>query len=71
MNGLDSLPRPDPDRRYDPILVALAAEPAVLGSRIVQGLPATRPAPAILMDTLDAARLAMSIPSVVQADSAR
>jgi hypothetical protein len=25
MNGLDSLPCPDPDRRYDPILVALAA----------------------------------------------
>jgi hypothetical protein len=65
MNGLYSLPRPDLDTRYDPILLALVAERAALGSRIVEGLPATRPALTTLMD------LTMSIPSVVQADSAR
>ncbi|MGH7569771.1 MAG: vanadium-dependent haloperoxidase [Gemmatimonadales bacterium] len=69
LNGLDSLPRPDPDRRYDPILVALAAERTVLDSLFVEGLPATRAALATLTDSLEAARLALGIPSVVHTDS--
>ena len=69
LNGLDSLPRPDPDRRYDPILVALAAERAVLDSLFVEGLPATRAALATLADSLEAARLARGIPNVVRVDS--
>ena len=69
LNGLDSLPRPDPDRRYDPILVALAAERAVLDSLFVEGLPATRAALATLTDSLETARLAMGIPNAVRADS--
>jgi hypothetical protein len=69
LNGLDSLPRPDPDRRYDPILVALAAERAVLDSLFVEGLPATRAALATLTDSLEAARLVLDIPELVRADS--
>jgi hypothetical protein len=69
LNGLDSLPRPDPDKRYDPILVALAAERAVLDSVFVEGLPATRAALAALSDSLEAARLASGIPDAVPADS--
>ncbi|MGH7547758.1 MAG: vanadium-dependent haloperoxidase [Gemmatimonadales bacterium] len=69
LNGLDSLPRPDPDKRYDPILVALAAERAVLDSLFVEGLPATQAALAALMDSLEAARLVLGIQNVVRADS--
>ena len=69
LNGLDSLPRPDPNHRYDPILVALAAERAVLDSLFVEGLPATRAALATLTDSLETARLAMGIPNAVRADS--
>lgn len=69
LNGLDSLPRPDPTRRYDPILVALAAERTVLDSLFVEGLPATRAALATLTDSLATARLALGIPQGVQADS--
>jgi hypothetical protein len=69
LNGLDSLPRPDPDKRYDPILVALTAERAVLDSLFVEGLPATRAALATLADSLEAARLALGIPNTVHADS--
>lgn len=69
LNGLDSLPRPEPDRRYDPILVALATERAVLDSLFVEGLPATRAALGALADSLEAARLARGISDAVQADS--
>jgi hypothetical protein len=69
LNGLDSLPRPNPARRYDPILVALAAERAVLDSLFVEGLPATRSALATLADSLEDARIAMGIPEAVRADS--
>ncbi|MBI2073708.1 MAG: vanadium-dependent haloperoxidase [Gemmatimonadetes bacterium] len=69
LNGLDSLPRPHPDRRYDPILVALAAERAVLDSLFVEGLPATRAALATLTDSLETARLARGIPDVARVDS--
>ena len=69
LNGLDSLPRPDPDTRYDPILVALAAERAVLDSLFVEGLPATRAALATLTDSLETARVALGIPNAVRDDS--
>jgi hypothetical protein len=69
LNGLDSLPRPDSARRYDPVLVALSAERAVLDSLFVEGLPATRAALATLADSLEAARIAIGIPDVVRADS--
>ncbi len=69
LNGLDSLPRPDPARRYDPILVALASERAVLDSLFVEGLPATRAALATLTDSLEAARVALGLPDDVRADS--
>lgn len=69
LHGLDSLPRPDSGQRYDPILVALAAERAVLDSLFVEGLPATRAALATLADSLETARVALGIPSAVQAGS--
>ena len=69
LNGLDSLPRPDPSKRYDPVLVALAAERAVLDSFFIEGLPATRAALANLADSLEAARLALRISNVVRLDS--
>lgn len=69
LNELDSLPRPAAGRRYDPVLVALAAERAVLDTFFVEGLPATRAALATLSDSLEAARLAQGIPNAVRADS--
>jgi hypothetical protein len=69
LNGLDSLPRPDSAKRYDPILVALSAEQTVLDSLFIEGLPATRAALATLADSLEKARLALGIPNGVRADS--
>ncbi len=69
LNGLDSLPRLNPSRRYDPVLVALAAERTVLDSLFAEGMPATRAALAVLADSLQAARIALRIPSAVQGDS--
>jgi len=69
LNGLDALPGPEPGKRYDPILVALAAERTVLDSLFLEGLPATRAALATLSDSLETARLAVGIPGRVQTDS--
>jgi len=69
LNGLDSLPHPDPNRRYDPVLVALAAERTVLDSLFAEGLPATRAALSVLADSLQAARVALGIAGVVRQDS--
>jgi hypothetical protein len=69
LSGLDSLPRPSTDRRYDPILVALAAERAVLDSLFVEGLPATRAALASLTDSLETARVSLGVPGAVRDDS--
>lgn len=69
LNGLDSLPRPDPARRYDPILTALAVERTVLDSLFVEGLPATRSALATLSDSIEKARLSIGIAANVRRDS--
>lgn len=69
VNGLDSLPRPQPGRRYDPVIVALAAQRAVLDTLFVEGLPATRAAIGTLTDSLERARIALGIPREVQVDS--
>jgi hypothetical protein len=69
LNGLDSLPRPDPSRRYDPVLVSLAAERTVLDSLFADGLPATRAALAELGDSLEAARLAEGVPESMRTGS--
>jgi hypothetical protein len=69
LNGLDSLPRPDPKKRYDPVLVALSAERSVLDSLFVEGFPATRAALATLADSLETARLAAGVPDAVHSDS--
>ena len=69
LNGLDSLPRRDLQKQYDPILIALYAERAVLDALFAEGLPATRAALATLADSLEAARIALGIPDPVRADS--
>jgi hypothetical protein len=69
LNGLDSLPRPDSARRYDPVLVAVSAERVVLDSLFAEGLPATRAALATLADSLETARIAKRIPRDVEAGS--
>jgi hypothetical protein len=69
LNGLDSLPRPDTSRRYDPILVAVSAERMVLDALFAEGLPATRAALAMLADSLEMARIEKGIPRAVQAAS--
>lgn len=69
LNGLDSLPRPEGPKRYDPILVALAAERTVLDSLFAEGLPATRAALAALTDSLERARVALRIPDRVRFNS--
>jgi hypothetical protein len=69
LNGLDSLPRAERGKSYDPVLVSLAAERTVLESLFVEGLPATRAALATLADSLEAARLAQNIPTAVREDS--
>ena len=60
LNGLDSLPRPEAGKRYDPVLVALAAERKVLDSLFVEALPATRAALATLTDSMEKSRLELS-----------
>ena len=69
LNGLDALPRGDRDRRYDPVLVALAAEHRVLDTLFVEALPPTRVAVATLTDSLWNARIALGIPDRVADDS--
>lgn len=69
LNGLDSLPRPEEGKRYDPVLVALAAERGVLDSLFAEGLPATRAAVAQLSDSLKMARVSRRIPRDVQQNS--
>jgi len=69
LNGLDSLPRAEAGKRYDPVLVALAAEHRVLDSLFAEGLPATRAALATLTDSLEKARVATGTSNGVQVDS--
>lgn len=69
LNGLDSLPRPDASKRYDPVLVAIAAERKVLDSLFIEGQPATRAALATLSDSLENARLALDVPLTMRETS--
>lgn len=66
LNGLDSLPRAEPGRTHDPVLVALAAERTVLDTLFAEGLPGTRAALANLTDSLTNARVALGISREVQ-----
>jgi hypothetical protein len=69
LNGLDSLPRPEPNGGYDPQLVALEAERTVLDSLYREGLPQTKAALASLADSLRAARIARGLTAAVQTRS--
>ena len=66
LNGLDSLPRGEPDQTYDPVLVALASERTVLDTLFAEGLPATRAALAGLTDSLIEARLSLGIGKAIE-----
>ena len=66
LNGLDSLPRAEPGRVHDPVLVALASERTVLDTLFAEGLPGTKAALANLTDSLGGARVALGIPQDVQ-----
>lgn len=61
VRGLDSLPQPEPNERYDPQLVALEAERTVLDTLYREGLPQTKAALASLTDSLRNARIAEGI----------
>ena len=61
LNGMPSLPKPEPAREYDGTLAAVAAERVVLDSLLREGLPTTRAAVARLADSLEAARLASGV----------
>jgi hypothetical protein len=69
INGLDSLPKAQPGKRYDPTLVALASQKIVLDTLFAEGLPSTRAAIATLTDSLVGARMALDIPTDVQSQS--
>lgn len=69
LNGLDSLPRPEPGALHDPVLVAIAAERTVLDTLFVEALPATRAALATLVDSLTQARVALGIAGDIQSRS--
>jgi membrane-associated phospholipid phosphatase len=69
LNGLASLPRPEPGVPYDPQLVANEAERVVLDSLYVEGLPQTRAALATLADSLRETRVARGIPEPVRSRS--
>jgi membrane-associated phospholipid phosphatase len=69
MNGLSVLPTAEPTGRYDGTLTALAANRVVLDSMLREALPTTRAQVMRLSDSLDAARIALGIGSVVQKDS--
>src|SRR5712691_4665217 len=56
LNGLQRLPRPERDQRYDWAVVAVSAETTVVGSLFREGLPATQVAIAQLGDSQIAAR---------------
>src|SRR2546427_6061958 len=58
LNGLQRLPRPERDQRYDWAVVAVSAETTVVGSLFREGLPATQVAIAQLGDSQIAARAA-------------
>lgn len=56
LNGLDSLPKPSPDERYDPALVAMEAQAGVLRDLYQEGFASTPTAIATLRDSLLAVR---------------
>ena len=67
-NGLDSLPRGQAGRRYDPELVAIASERVVLDSLLDESLPTIRAAVAHLADSVETAR-AKLLSSTMRAES--
>jgi hypothetical protein len=69
LNGLDSLPHAEAGKTYDPTLIAVAAEHAVLDSLFAEGLPTTRSALSRLADSLARARKERGVGAGVAAES--
>jgi hypothetical protein len=66
LNGLDSLPHPRRGERYDPALVALESQTAVLRELYKEGFASTQVAIYSLQDSLLRARTAQGIPPAVR-----
>jgi hypothetical protein len=67
-NQLDSLPRAQAGKKYDPELVAISSERVVLDSLLDESLPTIRAAVAHLADSVEAAR-AKQVASAIETDS--
>ncbi len=61
LNGLDSLPRPRREERYDPALAAMEAQTVVLRDLYTEGFASTGVAISTLHDSLLAARTAQGV----------
>ncbi len=61
VNGIPELPKAEPGLEYDPTLVAVEAERAVLDSFLVTALPSTRATVGGLADSLTAARVGLGL----------
>jgi PAP2 superfamily protein len=61
LNGLDALPRPRREERYDPALVALEAQTVVLRELYKEGFASTQVAISVLHDSLLAVRKAQGV----------
>ena len=70
LNGLDALPRPRREERYDPALVALEAQTVVLRALYQEGFASTQVAISALHDSLLAVRKAQGVTAQV-ADRSR
>ncbi|HEX7023456.1 MAG TPA: hypothetical protein VF187_01450 [Gemmatimonadales bacterium] len=66
LNGLTSLPRPDKGVRYDPALVAMEAQTAVLRELYKEGFASTGVAITTLHDSLVAVRTAAGVSQEVR-----
>jgi hypothetical protein len=67
-NGLESLPRGEAGKKYDPELVAISSERVVLDSLLSESLPTIRSAIAHLSDSVEAAR-AKDVSSSIRTES--
>jgi len=67
-NGLDSLPRAQAGKHYDPELVAVASERVVLDSLLAESLPTIRSAISHLSDSVETAR-AKDVSSGIRTES--
>ena len=66
LNGLDSLPQPDPGQRYDPALVGMEAQTVVIRDLYKDGFASTEVAITALRDSLLTERTTQGVPDPVR-----